>query len=113
MARKALIINIVLCTAAIFCGALSSQKPWQVLYQQQVRTKAAVKEMRASEERIEDLTRQEVRYKSSLGKEELARERGLVKSSEKPIEIPDDVLHASPVGDQPADQPPTRPAMGL
>jgi hypothetical protein len=87
MARKAA-AHIFLFGLAILAGVLLSRKPWVVLEGQQRQTQRQLKEMRESEARREELVRLEAKYQNSLGREELARRRGLLKRGERPIEIP-------------------------
>lgn len=75
-------MNSVIALAAVGCGIWASVRPWQVLRQQQSATAKSVADMRAIERNRELLVRQEARYRSSLGREELARARGLLPKNE-------------------------------
>lgn len=85
MARRGLLYFISGITA-IAAGLGASQEPWRVLKAQEARTAEQVAEMRRSEQKRAELVRQEARYRSSLGREELARARGLLPTGEKPAD---------------------------
>ncbi|MGV3614567.1 MAG: hypothetical protein ACO1SV_04445 [Fimbriimonas sp.] len=81
MARRALFHSILI-VLAVASGFAASRQPWQVLKEQEARTAVQVAEMRRSEAKREALVREEARYRSSLGREELARSRGLLPAGE-------------------------------
>jgi hypothetical protein len=85
MARRAL-VNFVFLVLAVAGGLAASREPWRVLKEQKARTAEQVAEMRRSEAKREALVRQEARYRSSLGREELARSRGLLPANERPAD---------------------------
>lgn len=81
MSRKAWMLTLVL---GIAVGAYLSRGPWEVYREQQARANSAVREMQGAEQRRAELTRLEAKYRSSVGREELAREKGYVKPNERP-----------------------------
>ncbi len=85
MARRGLLF-FILGVTAVAAGLGASQEPWRVLKTQEARTAEQVAEMRRSEQKRAELVRQEARYRSSLGREELARSRGLLPTGEKPAD---------------------------
>jgi len=86
--RTGLIVNVVIVAAAIGCGFAASQGPWTKLREQQVKTKNQIAEMRKSEAEREQLLRQEAHYRSSVGREELARGQGYLLPGEKVADPP-------------------------
>ncbi len=64
-------------------GFALSLKPWEKLREERSRATEAKKEMREVEKERADLLRQQARLDSSAGREELARQRGYKKPSEK------------------------------
>lgn len=83
MARKSL-INVCIVLVAVAAGLATSRSPWQVLSEQRERTERQEAEMRRLENLRESLVREQARYQSSIGKEELARERNFLPPNEVP-----------------------------
>ncbi|AIE84606.1 hypothetical protein [Fimbriimonas ginsengisoli] len=81
--RKGVFINVMVVVGAVVAGIAASQRPWHVLREQRDRTSDQVAAMRRSEARREELLRQEIRSKSSIGIEERARGEGWLPPGEK------------------------------
>lgn len=86
--RAGYVVNGVIAVAAIGCGWYASKGPWKVLDRQRDRTTRQVGEMRKSEAEREQLLRQEAHYRSSVGREELARAQGFLRPGEKVADPP-------------------------
>jgi cell division protein FtsB len=84
MRKAALILSLAFLAACI--GVALSYRPWSRYLQQRQDTQKAVAEMRDAEERRAELLREEARYSSSLGREELARKHGYVRPGEAPVQ---------------------------
>jgi len=72
---------------AIACGVALSLRPWQLYREQRLRSNEAVHQMRKAESDKVALLRQESRFASPAGKEELARSRGYSRPGEVQLEI--------------------------
>jgi hypothetical protein len=83
---KKLLINVLFFGTAIGLGVYLSLKPWQHFQEQQTRKEEAVSEMKRVEKERIDLMKRHAQHDSSLGKEELARQRGYRKPEEVPFE---------------------------
>lgn len=81
---KQTLINGGIVVAAILAGAALSIRPWQVYAEQRALADQQIGQMQKSEKSYEDLVRQEARARSKVGKEEMARERGLLPQGEVP-----------------------------
>jgi len=81
MANKPL-FSFVFVAAAIGTGLYLSRAPWIAYREQRVIADQQIKDMRASEKARADLVREEARYRSPLGREELARKRNYVHPGE-------------------------------
>lgn len=79
---KSLWINGLIIAAAVVSGVAVSAKPWQVFKEQRLLADQQIAEAEKSEERREQLIRQEARLRSAIGKEELARSRGWIPADE-------------------------------
>ncbi len=98
MARK-LVLNIVFFAVAVGAGVLLSLKPWvdskdianrsvwQQMKIQRGKATAARADMKSAENERAELAAQRARLESPAGKEAMARERGLLKPGEVPIEV--------------------------
>jgi hypothetical protein len=76
------IINGMVVVLAVAAGLALSRKPFEV-YQQQAELKdQQAEELREAEAHRAELLRREARLRSSIGREEQARQRGLVASDE-------------------------------
>jgi hypothetical protein len=83
MSKKAL-INGLIVVVAVSAGIALSIKPWEVYQDQRLAADEAVAEMKVSEAKREGLVRKEAILRSSIGKEQLARDRGWLPSNEVP-----------------------------
>lgn len=72
---------------AVACGVALSLRPWQLYREQRLRSNEAVQQMRQAEAEKVDLLRQEARFASPAGKEELARSRGYSRPGEVQLEL--------------------------
>lgn len=72
--------------AAVATGVAFSRKPWEVYNEQRKLAAEQRVEMRESEARRAELLREEARVKSSVGREQLAREHGFLKPGEEPAD---------------------------
>ena len=88
IARKELRVRIVLAVSAIVLGALLSLRPWQVYGEQNRRTAEYQQKMRLAEQRQADLAALKAKREGPLGREQSARESGLVKPGEQPMGTP-------------------------
>ena len=79
-------VNAALIVLALGAGLLLSLKPWRTYREQQSDTRRATSQMNVSERSRADLLIQEARAKSSIGKEEMARNLGYVRSGERPTD---------------------------
>lgn len=86
--RSGPLLNVAIVAAAIGCGFVASQGPWIKLREQKAKTDDQVAEMRKSEAEREQLLRQEAHYRSSVGREELARGQGYLPPGEKVADPP-------------------------
>jgi len=75
--------NIVLVISAIALGLLLSAKPWRVYMEQRAQARQYERDMHAAEQRRVDLTGTAAKLNSPLGKEQAAREAGLLKPGEQ------------------------------
>ena len=81
MSRNTL-LNVAVVVVAAVAGVAASMKPWQVWSEQKAMANDETKEMRESEKRRDDLVRKDAKLKTSIGREELAREKGYLKPGE-------------------------------
>lgn len=75
-------LNFGIAVIAIFCGVALSAKPWQVYKEQRKAADEAIADMEKSEANRERLVREDAKYKTSVGREELARKEGYRKAKE-------------------------------
>jgi len=86
--RTGPIVNFALVAAAVVVGFIASQGPWTKLREQQAKTDKQIAEMRKSEAEREQLLREEAHYRSSVGREELARGQGYLPPGEEVADPP-------------------------
>jgi hypothetical protein len=79
------LINVAIVVLAVAGGIALSQKPWKVYKEQRKLADEARAEMQVSEARREELVREDAKYKTSIGREELARRKGYRKPGELPL----------------------------
>ncbi len=77
-------INGLIVVVAVSAGIALSRKPWQVYHEQRRAADEQLAEMHRSEKNLETLVRKDARVKTSIGREELAREAGYRKPGELP-----------------------------
>jgi hypothetical protein len=75
-------LNVGIVLIGVFSGVALSAKPWQVYKEQRLAADKEIAEMQKSEANRERLVREDAKYKSSLGREELARKEGYRKRGE-------------------------------
>ena len=78
--------QIAVVAVAVGTGLFLSRKPWQVYRQKKLSVQQAQAEMAGAERERERLTKEKMKYETSLGKEEILRNKGLVKKGEVPID---------------------------
>jgi hypothetical protein len=81
---KGALINGVIVGVAIAAGLAVSIRPWQVYQDQRKLADDQITQMHKSEQKFEQLVRDEARMRSNIGKEEMARDRGYLPQGEVP-----------------------------
>ena len=78
--------RIFIVVTACAAGLYLSRKPWEVYRGQETKSKEISGEMREAEQERERMTREKMKYGSSLGREQIMRSKGWSKPGETPIE---------------------------
>ena len=81
-----LIFRAVWVIAAVGLGLFLSREPWRIHDVQQAKRDAAMAELKRVQQSKAELLRDQAKYGSSVGREELARERGYLKPNERRLE---------------------------
>ena len=82
--RKA-VYWLVFVVAAIVTGAYFGREPWAGYQIERARVKRATERMRQAESERAELMRQDAKYSSDAGKEQLLREKGYRREGEKSL----------------------------
>ena len=72
--------------AACATGLYLSRKPWEVYRQQEAKSKEVSAEMREAEQERERMMREKMKYGTSVGREQVMRDKHWTKPGETPIE---------------------------
>jgi hypothetical protein len=72
--------------AAVGLGLFVAREPWRIHEQQEAKRDKALAELRKTQQAKAELLTDKARYGNSVGREELARERGYMRPNEKPLE---------------------------
>ncbi len=78
---------LVVSVVAVLFGLYLSRRPWQVYAAQRADRYEALQKLKEVEVAQAALTRQKLKMESPLGRQVLAREKGLRKSGEKPFQF--------------------------
>lgn len=78
--------RVFIVVAACATGFYLSRKPWDVYRDQQAKSKEISAEMQEAEKERERMMREKMKYSSSVGKEQIMREKQWSKPGETPIE---------------------------
>ena len=87
--KTRLLINGIFLLGAVALGVALSMRPWTVYRGQRASADSYLNEAKRTEAQRIDLEAQKAKYESTVGREELARERGYRKSNERPLDLGD------------------------
>ena len=80
--------SVAFIVGAVALGLLLSAKPWRVYAEQRAQASQYEREMRAAEQKRVELAREQATLNGPLGREQAAREAGLLKPGEQPVAKP-------------------------
>ena len=85
--KKKLLWNVLIIIVAVGTGLALSMRPRGIASQEDKKNLNAAQDMKKVESEINELRRKKAEAESPVGREKIARDHGLLRNGEKPVEI--------------------------